>query len=221
MTQPKYAQAAESIRAQIADGTLTPGQPAPSGAALARATGYSTLTCRRALRTLIKDGVLVPGTSPNARPRVAGPATRREQTLTDAARMLSVSLDRHRRAAGLTQPQLAALTGVSVTTIGHAETGRLWQSRDFWERADKELNAGGELLARHDAYRAATATPLSSVDPDDTTPGFAVSLGVTKAKAAVLGPMRVTITWANGAVTTVYPPREIAPTLDDRSSRVP
>jgi hypothetical protein len=27
--------------------------------------------------------------------------------------------------------------------------------------------------------------------------------------------------WANGAVTTVYPPREIASTPDDRSSRVP
>lgn len=56
MTLPKYAQVAESIRAQIAEGTLKPGQPAPSGAPLARATGYSTLTCRRALRTLIKDG---------------------------------------------------------------------------------------------------------------------------------------------------------------------
>jgi DNA-binding transcriptional MocR family regulator len=86
MTLPKYAQVAESIRAQIANGTLTPGQPAPSGAALARATGYSTLTCRRALRALIKERVLVPVTSPNARPRVAGPTTRLEQTLADTAR---------------------------------------------------------------------------------------------------------------------------------------
>ena len=92
-------------------------------------------------------------------PRRRPPATRREQTLADAARMLSGSLAQHRRAAGLTQPQLAALAGVSVTTIGHAETGRLWQSRDFWELADKELNADGELLTRHDAYRVATATP--------------------------------------------------------------
>lgn len=208
MTLPKYAQVAVSVRAQIADGTFTPGQPAPSGAALARATGYSTLTCRRALRTLIKDGVLVPGTSPNARPRVAGPATRQEQTLADAARMLSVSLAQHRRAAGLTQPQLAALTGVSVTTIGHAETGRLWQSRGFWERADKELDAGGELLARHDAYRAATAAPPSSVDPEATTSGSATSLGVTEAKTAVPDLVCVSIIWANGAVTTIYAPRE-------------
>ena len=34
-------------------------------------------------------------------------------------------------------PQLAAVTGMSVTSIGHAETGRLWQSRRFWELVDK------------------------------------------------------------------------------------
>lgn len=59
---PKYAQIAASIRAQTADGVLMPGEPAPSGAALSRVTGYSVLTCRRALRILINDGVLVPGT---------------------------------------------------------------------------------------------------------------------------------------------------------------
>jgi DNA-binding XRE family transcriptional regulator len=209
MTLPKYAQIAASIRRQIADGTLIPGQPAPSGAALARASGYSTLTCRRALRTLIKDGVLVPGTSPSARPRVAGPATRNEQTLADAARSLSVCLAQHRRAAGLTQPRLATLVDVSVTTIGHAETGRLWQSRDFWERADKELSVGGELLARHDAFRAATATPPSSAGPEEMTP---VSLSPAETEVAIPGAVCVTITWANGAVTTVYPPREVTST---------
>ncbi len=70
MSLPKYAQVAVRVRAQIADGSLLPGQSAPSGAALARATGYSSLTCRRALRVLITDGVLVPGTSADARPRV-------------------------------------------------------------------------------------------------------------------------------------------------------
>jgi GntR family transcriptional regulator/MocR family aminotransferase len=69
---PKYARVADAVRAQIADGTLRPGQPAPSGAALSRVTGYSTLTCRKALRVLIADGALVPGPSRNARPRVAG-----------------------------------------------------------------------------------------------------------------------------------------------------
>jgi hypothetical protein len=57
----------------------------------------------------------------------------------------------------LTQAELAALAGVSVTTVGHAETGRTWQSRRFWERADTALRAAGDLLRLHDAYRAASS----------------------------------------------------------------
>jgi hypothetical protein len=155
---PKYARVAAAIRQQIADGALRPGQPAPSGAELGRATGFSTLTCRRALRTLIADGILVPGPSPNARPRVADPRARGdERDLADATRALSAGLAAARRAVGLTQVELAALAGVSVTTVGHAETGRTWQSRRFWERADAALCASGALLRLHDAYRAAGA----------------------------------------------------------------
>ena len=39
----------------------------------------------------------------------------------------------------LTQPQLAIRIGVSVTTVTHAETGRLWQAREFWKQADRAL----------------------------------------------------------------------------------
>ena len=175
---PKYAQAAASIRAQIADGTLTPGSPAPSGAALARATGYSPLTCRKALVLLIMEGTLRPGPSPNARPRVAGTDPAGPDPAARAA-ALSGALAARRRAAGLTQLELAALAGCSITTVCHAETGRVWQSRRFWEHADKALNGRGQLLALHDAYRAAappdpskeaamigvTPTPLADHDP--------------------------------------------------------
>jgi hypothetical protein len=83
---PRYVRVAAGIREQIANGTLRPGQPAPSGAALSRVTGYSTLTCRKALRLLIADGDLVPGPSRNARPRVAGARTLPAQRdLADAA----------------------------------------------------------------------------------------------------------------------------------------
>jgi hypothetical protein len=58
---------------------------------------------------------------------------------------LSCGLAGLRRASGLTQPALSALTGYSVTTIGHAETGRLWQSPAFWEKTDLALAADGEL----------------------------------------------------------------------------
>ena len=117
----KYAQAAAIVRAQVTDGTLKPGQPAPSGAQLARLTGFSTLTCRKALRALITQGVLTPGPSPAARPRVAVPGGPRPG---DAAAAVPRA-GRARRANGLTQPGLSALTGYSVTTIGHAETSRL------------------------------------------------------------------------------------------------
>ena len=160
---PKYLRVAARVRAQIAEGMLIPGEPAPSGSELASVTGYSVLTCRRGLRTLIRDGVLVPGVSPGARPRVPAPGG---QGLADATRALSAALAARRRAAGLTQPQFATLTEVSVTTVGHAETGRLWHSRAFWERADKELSAGGELLRLHDAYRAARVPPAPQTEPD-------------------------------------------------------
>jgi DNA-binding transcriptional regulator YhcF (GntR family) len=155
---PKYLRVATAIRRQIADGTLRPGQPAPSGAELSRAFGFSTLTCRKALRALIADGLLVPGPSRNARPRVADPAAPDlERDLADAARALSAGLAARRHEAGLTQAELAELARVSVTTVGHAETGRTWQSRRFWERADAALHAGGDLLRLHDAYRAASS----------------------------------------------------------------
>jgi DNA-binding transcriptional regulator YhcF (GntR family) len=155
---PKYLRVAAVIRRQIAEGALRPGQPAPSGAELSRAFGFSTLTCRKALRALIADGLLVPGPSRNARPRVADPeAPDLERDLADAARALSAGLAARRHAAGLTQAELAELAGVSVTTVGHAETGRTWQSRRFWVRADTALRASGHLLRLHDAYRAASS----------------------------------------------------------------
>jgi hypothetical protein len=210
---PKYARVAMRVRAQIANGLLRPGEQAPSGAALSRATGYSTLTCRKALKVLINDGVLISGASPAARPRVPlGSSTPGEQSLVSAARALSASLASRRRAAGLTQPQLAVITGKSVTTIGHAETGRLWQSRRFWELADKGVDAGGELLALHDAYRAAGVP----VDPATTSDAADISAESSPEISAV-GPVAVssvTITWADGAVTTVYPPETPARSAD-------
>ena len=70
-----------------------------------------------------------------------------------------------RQAAGLTQGDLAALVGRSITTVGHAETGRTWQSRQIWENCDKALDAHGALLRMHDAYRAAvTSDPAPTPD---------------------------------------------------------
>ena len=184
---PKYARVAAAVRGQIADGTLRPGQPAPSGAALSRVTGYSTLTCRKALRLLIADGVLAPGPSRNARPRVAGPPQPpAARDLATATSSLAAGLATRRRANGLTQPELAARVGVSVTTVGHAETGRLWQSREFWVRADAVVGASGDLLRLHDAYRAASAASpagAASAAAAPGAPGTAVTSGIAGAAA--------------------------------------
>ncbi|HEY1670512.1 MAG TPA: helix-turn-helix domain-containing protein [Trebonia sp.] len=193
MTGParKYLQAAAIVRTQVTDGTLRPGQAAPSGASLASLTGFAPLTCRRALHVLEREGVLVPGPTPSARLRVkalpgAGPG--------DAARSLSRALAAARRAAGLTQPALAALAGYSATTIGHAETGRLWQSRQFWEKTDLSLAAGGELTRLYDAYRAETAGTDSGTPPPSQPP-----------PAGVPALTHLTMHWSDGTATTAYP----------------
>ena len=187
---PKWARVAAAVRAQVADGTLRPGQPAPSGAALSRVTGYSTLTCRRALRALVADGVLVAGPSRNARPRVAGGVRpRAERDLASAARALSAGLAARRRAVGLTQPELARHAAVSVTTVGHAETGRLWQSRRFWDRVDAVLGAHGDLLRLHDAYReaAAAGSAVAVITRTAGVAGVAEVVGVADEAAAAGG----------------------------------
>jgi len=223
---PKYARVADAVRAQIADGTLRPGQPAPSGAALSRVTGFSTLTCRKALRVLIADGALVPGPSRNARPRVAGPPQPPvERDLAATGRALAAGLASRRRANGLTQPELARRVGVSVTTVGHAETGRLWQSRKFWERADGILGANGGLVGLHDAYRTAAASGAAEAAdgrvPEPREQWDAGARGASAAEAryrtdaqAPPGPPGpgpsvpacVMIMWSDGTVTTVHPP---------------
>jgi len=195
------------VRHMIADGTLKPGAPAPSGAALARVTGYSTLTCRAALETLVKDGTLARGVSPTARLRVSQP---RRSGAFDAEALrvtLSKALAARRRAAGMTQPELAAKLGVSLTTVGHAETGRLWQARDFWLRANQELGGAGDLLCMFDRYKAAQCAPPK--ESGDTALG---EDGPVAAAVAVL-PVSVTITpagvsiiWPDGTQTLARPP---------------
>lgn len=199
MTVPKYQRVAASVRSRIADGTLQPGEPAPSAAALARTTGVGILTCRKAIRTLIEEGTLAPGLSRNARPRVpVSPNSPPDRSLADAERALSASLAARRRAFGLTQVQFAAMLGVSVTTVGHAETGRLWQSRRFWETADAVLDAGGDLLRLHDVRRTATV-PSQAADADVGETAFKRPHPNSATIACIV------IVWSDGTLTPVVP----------------
>jgi transcriptional regulator with XRE-family HTH domain len=60
-----------------------------------------------------------------------------------------------RRAAGLTQNGLAALTAYSRPTISVAEIGRGSLARPFWQRCDNALETGGVLAVGWDQIRAA------------------------------------------------------------------
>jgi Helix-turn-helix domain/Bacterial regulatory proteins, gntR family len=144
------------VRQKIADGTLKPGAPV-SATALARESGTGALTGRKALRLLLADGTLTQGVSRNARLRVAGSGTSSAVAVQASREALSRALADLRHASGLTQPDLAVKLGVSVTTVGHAETGRTWQGPGFWRQADDLLDGDGSLVRLHDRYREALA----------------------------------------------------------------
>lgn len=71
-----------------------------------------------------------------------------------ARQALGRLLARYRKAAGLNQHQLAPCTHYGRSTIANVEVGRQNVSRDFWERCDSALNAGGRLLAASDSLDA-------------------------------------------------------------------
>jgi hypothetical protein len=192
----KSDQVADLIRSRIAGGSLRPGMYVPSGAELAKETGFAVVTCRKGLQRLFGEGVLMQ-MARSTRYQVAGapPAYGLE---------LSHALAERRHSAGLTQPELAREVGVSVTTVGHAETGRLWQSRRFWQRADLALRADGALLARYDAWRAGSPPGSTAGEPVMmTTPVQYGTDGVVI--TLYCAPVPVTVRWGDGSVTTVQP----------------
>ena len=194
----KWPDVAALVRKKIADGTLKPGDPAPSGAALARETGICAPTCGRALRALLAEGTLAQGVTPEARLRVAWPGGS-SQFIADRLRtVLSASLSARRLAAGMTQPDLAEKTGVSVTTVGHAETGRVWQSREFWQIAGRVLG-DDNLLVLYDCCQAAGHPGAPEAD-GRSVPVLPASVAITRAG--------VLVTWPDGTQTLAAPPGE-------------
>ncbi len=91
------------------------------------------------------------------------------QAIVNARRVLGAQLAACRRAAGLSQLQLAGKTGCfSRSAIGNAETGRPGVSRDFWESVNRAVSAGGSLLAAYDdmdeAARLARARAVTNAE---------------------------------------------------------
>jgi transcriptional regulator with XRE-family HTH domain len=69
--------------------------------------------------------------------------------LAEARRDLGRQLAIWRKAAGLTQAKFGPRIGYSRSAIGNVEIGREHSPRSFWQVADRELSAGGALLAAH------------------------------------------------------------------------
>ncbi len=67
---------------------------------------------------------------------------------------LGRQLAARRRAAGLSQEQLAPLSGYSRSTIANAETGRQRVPRGFWRRCDDALGTGTALVRGFDEVEA-------------------------------------------------------------------
>jgi DNA-binding transcriptional regulator YhcF (GntR family) len=192
------------VRQMIADGTLKPGGAAPSGRALARETGFQPATCRRALGDLVEDGTLTRGVSATGRLRVAQPGGGCHPDVEMLQEKLSRALAARRKAARLTQQQLADVLGVSVTTAGHAETGRTWQSRDFWRHADHLLVADGDLLHLYDTYEVAVRAAPEAAGGDVPAETSAV-LPVLPVSVTIT-PDGVAVAWPDGTQTLVRAP---------------
>ena len=72
-------------------------------------------------------------------------------------RALGQQLAAMRNRAGLSQWELAPLTGYSRSTLSDAELGRYRLRREFWLRCDELLRADGRLVASYDRIETAAA----------------------------------------------------------------
>jgi DNA-binding XRE family transcriptional regulator len=111
------------------------------------------------------------------RPHPAAPGRRRPhapgldgpsaESLLQMRRALGRQLAALRNRAGLSQWDLAPLTGYSRSTLSDAELGRHRLRREFWLRCDELLKAEGRLAASYDRIEtAATIMEQRSHGPD-------------------------------------------------------
>src|SRR5450755_4519149 len=79
------------------------------------------------------------------------------ETVTQLRRALGHQLAAMRNRAGLSQWELAPLTGYSRSTLSDAELGRHRLRREFWLRCDGLLKADSRLVASYDRIETAAA----------------------------------------------------------------
>ncbi len=86
---------------------------------------------------------------------------RQPEHLSDQQRALGRYLATLREAAGLHQADIARAVPCHRTTVTHAEAGSQLPSSDFWETADRVVDANGDLLARYDELIQAKTAHLA------------------------------------------------------------
>ena len=87
----------------------------------------------------------------------ASPDAPGAETVTQLRRALGRQLAAMRNRAGLSQWELAPLTGYSRSTLSDAELGRHRLRREFWLRCDELLKADSRLVASYDRVESAAA----------------------------------------------------------------
>jgi transcriptional regulator with XRE-family HTH domain len=85
-------------------------------------------------------------------------------------------LGRRRRAARLSQEQLAALVGYSRATVSHAELGADDVSGSFWEAVDRILGTGGLFAGLHEEIREYLEPRKTAVQAGGTGIGCELAL---------------------------------------------
>ncbi|MGC4808718.1 helix-turn-helix domain-containing protein [Micromonospora sp. DT233] len=80
------------------------------------------------------------------------------EQIRDLQKALGRQLAQRRNAAGMTQVTLARRTAYSRSSVANVEIGRSTIPRGFWERADRELRAGGTLVDAFDSLHGLITT---------------------------------------------------------------
>ena len=96
-----------------------------------------------------------PNASTATSPNLGAPGD--AETVGQMRRALGQQLAAMRNRAGLSQWELAPLTGYSRSTLSDAELGRHRLRREFWLRCDELLKADSRLVASYDRIETAAA----------------------------------------------------------------
>jgi transcriptional regulator with XRE-family HTH domain len=88
-----------------------------------------------------------------------------DESLLQMRRALGRQLAALRNRAGLSQWDLAPLTGYSRSALSDAELGRHRLRRVFWARCDELLKAEGQLVAGYDRIESVGPEPRAQARP--------------------------------------------------------